>query len=273
MRLLIVFFGILDRGILETHRSLNAFVQNLRKDHSVTIACLDIAVPVVDDVPRCFGARNLLNCDVYMAYSDEFVRRRMRHTEPVSFDSSYYTPRLNRNAMVQLFIEQKVADYLHNVAALHDIAIVSSSDFLFMNEFDARALENSSHNSVMTSMQQNGADGYTNGFYVGQPQSVSKVMSRLRDIKNLTKKVKDYEYMLRSAFELHNVRHIPMQPWFFMKIRANCRVAWPVPYMSRTGRNPQTMHYYSKYRETKAVIERKRDCTCEHGGHRPHTAK
>lgn len=268
MRLLVVFFGVLDRGILETHHSLNAFVRLLKRDHDVTIACIDNATPIIDQLPRCFSAQRLLNCEIYMAYSTAFRRKEMRDVEPITFDKSYYTPLHNRNAMQQLYIEQKVADYLKNVAALHDIAIVSSSDFLFMNKFDASILKNISHNSVRTSMQQNGAAGYTNGFYVGQPYSVMKVMGRLQDIKNLTIQVKDYEFMLKSAFDLYNVQHIPMRPWFFMKIRANCKVVWPVAYMSRTGHNPETLYYYKKYIATKALIEKKKDCVCSRSSHK-----
>ena len=162
MKLLVVFFGALDRGILETHKTLSAFVDRLRTDHAVTVACVDNAVSRLDGVPRCHSARRLLNCDVHVAYSEAFITHEMQHIKTIRFKS--YTPRLNRNAMMQLFSEQKVADYLRNVERIYDATIISSSDFLFMDEFDTRSLQNVSDNYVMTSMQQNGANGYTNGF-------------------------------------------------------------------------------------------------------------
>ena len=89
--------------------------------------------------------------------------------------------------MLQLFSEQKVADYLASTSSSYDTVIASSSDFLFMNHFEVGLLQNVTENAVITSVQQNGHNGYTNGFYIGKPRSVINVMSRLRSMANITK--------------------------------------------------------------------------------------
>jgi len=169
---------------------------------------------------------------------------------------------MNVNAMNQLYAEQMVSDYLRNEGLLYKYVIATSSDYLFMNEFNNSLLRSIPPNSVMTSIQQNGANGYTNGFYVGMVSSVMKIMNRLHDIPNITTQVRDYEFMLRSAFVFHNINHIPIHPWYFMKVRANCQVVWPVPYMSRTGRNPQTRLYYDIFQNTTNFMKGMKDCTC-----------
>ena len=99
---------------------------------------------------------------------------------------------MNVHAMNQLYAEQMVSDYLRNEGLLYKYVIATSSDFLFMNEFNNSLLRSIPQNSVMTSIQQNGANGYTNGFYVGMVSSVMKIMNRLHDIKNITTQVRDY---------------------------------------------------------------------------------
>lgn len=260
---LVAFFGVLDRGLVKTHATLNDFVRGLKQNYSVTVACFDVALHAVDGMPRCFEARERLNCDVYVAHSERRLRQTLARTPTIVFDRPYYTAQKDANAMVQLYSEQMVSDFLRREGARYSHVIASGADLLFMNAFDASLVRGTPlRKTVQTSVQQNGHQGYTNAFYVGEPRSVMHVMNRLHDAPNITRHVHDYEFMLRSAFEFHRIQHRPIQPWFFMKVRANCEVVWPVGYFSRVGRNPNTSKYASVFRQTVSSMKRKTDCTC-----------
>lgn len=261
--LLITFFGVLDRGIYETYPVLNRFVERMRSEYTVTVACFDIRRSRVDEVARCFDASRLLACDEYVGRNESQIRRALSKVKPITFSRSYYTAKMNANAMAQLYSEQMVADHLFKHARSYDYVVACSSDLFFMDELDPRRLRALKTNEVMTSNQQNGANGYTNGFYIGSPLAVAKIMSRLRDINALTRVVHDYEYMLRCAFELNNVSHVSLTPWYFLKIRADCRAVWPVTYMKRVGRVPSVFKYYTKMRKKQKSLIGRTNCTCK----------
>ena len=261
-RLLVAFFGVLDRGIYETYPVLNRFVARLKSEYSVTVSCFDMRRPYVDDTVRCYDARRLLQCDDYIGHNESQIRRALSKVKTITFTRSYYTGKMNANAMAQLYGEQMVANYLFEHAHAYEYVVASSSDLFFMDELDVSRVRALTPNQVMTSDQQNGANGYTNGFYIGAPLAVAKVMKRLEDVRALTRGVHDYEYMLRCAFELHNVSHVSLTPWYFMKIRGNCRAVWPVTYAKRVGRVSSVVTYYRKATRTQWKLKTRKSCSC-----------
>ncbi len=271
--LLVAFFGVLDRGILGTHQRLNALVEQLRRHFSVTVGCFDVAMSAVDGMPRCFHARQLLGCDVYVAHSEALVRQTLARTRTVQFDRRVYSARTNANAMVQLYNEQMVSDYVRVHAGRYEYVVASSADLLYMDRLNLTAVLRLQPGEVLTSTQQDGANGYTNGFYIGAPDSIQRITSRLRDLNHLLTEVRDYEFLLRAAFVHHNITRVRLEPWYFMKIRASCQAVWPVTYVSRIGVRASTRRYYNAVRNATAFTwkpsapsfldgVRNRSCAC-----------
>ena len=274
--LLVAFFGVLDRGIVGTHQRLNALVEQLRRHFSVTVGCFDVAMSAVDGMPRCFHARQLLGCDVYVAHSEALVRQTLARTRTVQFDQRVYSARTNANAMVQLYNEQMVSDYVRVHAGRYEYVVASSADLLYMDRLNLTAVLRLRPGEVLTSTQQDGANGYTNGFYIGAPDSIHRITSRLRDLDHLLTEVRDYEFLLRAAFVHHNITRVRLEPWYFMKIRASCQAVWPVTYVSRIGVRASTRRYYNAVRNATAFTwkpsapsflggVRNRSCACATG--------
>ena len=65
--ILVVFFGILDRGIIKTHKKLNNFVDRLREHYSITIACFDF------ETEKIFEIRKFV-CDFFCSCEKWFRR-------------------------------------------------------------------------------------------------------------------------------------------------------------------------------------------------------
>ena len=74
------------------------------------------------------------------------------------------------------------------------------------------------------------ANGFANGFYIGAPLLVAKVMRRLDDAKLWQPRPPHaYESHLKRAFELHRIERRPT-PMIFFKVRADGSVVWQ-PYL------------------------------------------
>ena len=94
------------------------------------------------------------------------------------------------------------------------------------------------------------AMGYTNGFYIGHPRPVARVLLRFLHWNEDLPTKHDYEYLLKKAFQRHGLQRRVTRV-LFEKIRAPVCVAWcnnkralcrrpeglhPVPVRMRPGR-------------------------------------
>ena len=68
LRVLVAFFGLLDRGIYVSGPSIqNKIISPLRQRFRVRVACFDLVADIADGTSTCRTARVQLTCDVYKA--------------------------------------------------------------------------------------------------------------------------------------------------------------------------------------------------------------
>lgn len=160
-----------------------------------------------------------------------------------------YSASATKRALNQLAAEAAAARLARSVARETgaEFIVAISSDLYLLNPLPPLTTRAIRAGSVWTSSQMDGDGGFTNGLYAGTVTDVARVMSRIDVVPACCLTLnRDYERLLRVAgFERHNLtRRIIYNPdgspYLFFKIRATCRVNWPVGWFSRTGRNPMT---------------------------------
>ena len=137
------------------------------------------------------------------------------------------------NGMRQLFIEDRVAKFLKRNHQRFDAAIAAVPDNLVL--FDvrladvARAIE---MNDAMFIPNFRDHGGYTNGYYIGAPQVLARVMRRLHEMDSYSETVLNgtdhdlgYEGFLTCALRAHRVRRLVTAQQFF-RVRASRHVGW-----------------------------------------------
>ena len=139
---------------------------------------------------------------------------------------------LTRNAFRQLYVEWQVSEFLSVNSGKFDVAIATGSDFLFVKEISTLDVLSAARNSdVVFTTNMNDAGGFTNGFYIGHPETLSKVLRRYSEFHEFPGSDSyfqaDYEKVLKDAFEYNNVsRKVTDMP--FCKVRAN-NFVWVPP--------------------------------------------
>ena len=77
--------------------------------------------------------------------------------------------------------------------------------------------------------------GFTNGYYIGSPHSVAKIMDRYSSFPDPNRTALSYENVLQRAFVNHRVRRADTEQVFF-KVRNNGKVQWSGGMGSAGGR-------------------------------------
>ena len=113
------------------------------------------------------------------------------------------------HAKRQLFSEFQVGTFLQQHQTDYAAAVVIGSDIYVPRPLSPadieRVIQRKSGVEILTTNNNNGAGGVTNGFYVGNPKAISSVMMRLTDAGNFPE-VADYEHQLRRAFDRHRIK-------------------------------------------------------------------
>ena len=101
-----------------------------------------------------------------------------------------------------------------------------------MNQVNLADIQSSIDSSVVyTTNVNNGAlwrngvpySGYTNGFYIGAPHLLIKILKRYSILDKLLPTDADYEYLLKTVFTLNNIKQKTTDLKFF-KVRSNKRI-------------------------------------------------
>lgn len=158
------------------------------------------------------------------AFSYYPTSHKVPYTSPKKLATAV-SERRHLNAMRQLYSERAVGRFLQHTQ--YDVAVVCSSDLylalpLHMPDiWSAISLPNVLWTTAINDAGLREKTGFTDGFYIGQPESLSKVLRRLDEsaLWSLPSPY-DYEVFLRRAFDHHGlVRKVT--PMVFFKVRAN----------------------------------------------------
>ena len=252
MRVVVCVFGVLARSIhLVWPTVVRRILQPLRRDgHSIYIVGFNLDVgntSTVDGIRLNRSRTALVRFDAYdeaiQTEVDAEIDRICPGLACRTFDD-YGARTLNiRNAFRQLHSEMRVARFLRsNVsrgldASRYDAAIFLGPDFHLAMDVDVAAVRRAAaERGAVFTTRMNDADGYTNGFYIGHPVPLAKIMSRFYAHTKLMalelgqrydgqRLPHNYEVLLRRAFVRHKIQRLTTSGVFF-KIRANGHPFW-----------------------------------------------
>jgi hypothetical protein len=100
----------------------------------------------------------------------------------------------------QLWQESAVADFLRSSS--YDLAVAMESSIYPPTPIATTDIARIQKGLVLRTAN-NDAGGYTNGLYVGKPQDMASIMSRLTPM--YLSEAHDYEHQLKRAFDQHNL--------------------------------------------------------------------
>jgi hypothetical protein len=162
-----------------------------------------------------------------------------------SFSLPYYwrwphSPRVVQNSMRQMYSEARLGAMLRAHASQLDVAVVTGPDFYLNLDVSVRDVlrvarrSPDAQNLVFLSRTQE-ISGFTNGYYIGSPHSVAKIMDRYSSFPDPNRTALSYENVLQRAFVNHRVRRADTEQVFF-KVRNNGKVQWSGGMGSAGGR-------------------------------------
>lgn len=206
-------FGVAQRSrgcADETHRKHILRVLE-RQGYQVHVYVIEL-VPGVDEMvdgvrwthSNCSTEHDV--CETITSPEIEKVVREVCAKVVCKYRSDYSEVTI-QNAVKSLYLEYKVALYLRNHLDTFDIAFSISSDIWLprdVDEDDIKRVVNMSDANLFTT-QNNDAQGYTNGFYMGKPRPLQTIMSRFEDLGKTLPTKKDFEHQLKVAFDQHQI--------------------------------------------------------------------
>eukprot|EP00964_Phaeocystis_antarctica_P158886 scaffold129766_cov69-Phaeocystis_antarctica.AAC.3 len=235
LRVLVAFYGALNRGVLLSGPSLREqLVAPLRSApfvQKVHVLCTGLDSAQMDGVRVCGHAGELLGCDELLTHPEADVlgsvaRLCNASAHACTFSHWFYRrEQVTQRAMVQLHEENRVAWYLREHGHRYDLVVVSSPDLYLVRPIvlaDVQSVALAGGSVVLTGGT-NDWFGYQNGWYAGKPRDVALITNRFEDAPRYRRPWVDYEGLLRSAFEHHGVQR-RVTPLYFFKVRATCQM-------------------------------------------------
>lgn len=133
------------------------------------------------------------------------------------------------NIFRQMYAESRVGEYISDHEDEYDVIVSFVPDLYFVINITVdNVLAASKNESIVWTTAHYDWDGYTNGYYIGHPKPMSKIMRRFEIVEKLTgitEWVPNYETILKRAFQFHSITR-RITPEVFFKIRANKKVKW-----------------------------------------------
>ena len=157
----------------------------------------------------------------------------------VTCKMSYYDDITMKNAIRQMYSEYRVGLFVEKNKNKYDSVIVCGPDFYLLNNINLEHVNNTIINPIVYTTRVNQAHGYTNGFYIGNPHSIIKILKRYETLSDNIPTDKDYEFVLKKSFDDNKV-NTDLTEMLFFKIRANKNIA----------RQGIMVNYYYKYINT-----------------------
>ena len=206
MRVALVLFGVIPRSIRWTWPVFERqLLEPLRaRGHVVDIYGFNVEVhsPVVDDMPLNQSDVALVPFAALDSWRQEDIDSVIARLCPdgvlkcKSFDDqalpysrdARVDVKVGRsmstkgymNAFRQLHTEMRVARFM--ASSSHDVAIAAVPDLHLAKKIDAAELHRAASDpAVAFTTTVNDAGGYTNGFYIGQPKTLAKVLDRFEN--------------------------------------------------------------------------------------------
>jgi len=228
-KIILCFFGVLNRSIRYTYESIHCnMISILKENFDVDIYVFNNNVEdvLVDSLKVNNDDCKIINVDFFkeekQTYIDSKIQEIKKEIKRFRYD---YPPGQIQNALRQMYSEEKVGLFLENNINKYKAAVVCGPDYYLMKPINVLDIKKCFNNksSVFTTIV-NVGQGYTNGFYIGNLLPISKILKRYSLVEQLLPTNKDYEYLLKRAFEINNIEN-HVTDMIFIKIRNNKKIA------------------------------------------------
>lgn len=239
-KIVVCLTGVVNRSIQHTWMSIqDNLIEPLQKKYDVEIAIFNNNVEdcFVDGVLVNNKDMSVISHNYLYEYKQKEIDREIEQMKGYEIDySPYFTGKLKQNAFRLLYIESKVAEFIETNKNVYEYVVVSNADYFYVNQFPIDSLTTINENSLGTCHHLD-AGGITDGFYVGCPNTIYKLMNRIHTHELVVKDKSygcSYEKQLQQWFLLNNITRIKLK-LVFVKIRANLHIAgshmsqWSIP--------------------------------------------
>ena len=221
---LVVFYGVLGRGIRHSYNSHKRHILDVLKkkniQYDVLVVNNNIGDEIIDGVQIDNDDYKIIEYDKYIELKQVDIDNVVKMTYPdyndfFINDKCYVYEYIRKNVMRQSYIEHIVSQ---NLDECYDKVIVVCSDFKLSHDLPLDNILN--NDSVVVSHLYPFRGGFTDGLYMGSTKSVKLVLNHFPLFYEFLKKGKlAYEWIISRSFEHHNVS-ASVKKIFFKKLRA-----------------------------------------------------
>ena len=229
-KIVVCITGVVNRSIKYTWDSINDnIIDQLKKEYEVHIAVFNNNVEdcKVDGVKVNNNDMSIIPYDFLFEYKQTFIDIELKKIKGDDKDFSSYDVWKNqkKNGLRQMYIECKVANFLDKNKDKYTYALVSNADYFYINKFPLECISNIRKNIIGTSHHWEACGMCTDGFYIGQLNTISKIMKRIHYYYGVIQKYNypkclNYERILNECINHNNISRLKIDI-FFLKIRAN----------------------------------------------------
>ena len=228
-KIVVCLTGVVNRSIRYTWQSIqDNLIEPLQKDYQIHIAVFNNNVEdsLVDGVPINNRDMSIIPHDYLFEYKQTDIDREIKQMD--GYEKEYppnLSGKLKQNAFRLMYIESKVAEFLTKNKDVYEYVIVSNADYFYLNQLDVNYLQNIKEHTIGTCHHWEYGSMCTDGFYVGFPCSIIKLMNRIFMYDQLAttyknKSIINYERILNQSFLYHKLQRLKLD-FYFLKIRAN----------------------------------------------------
>lgn len=237
-KIVICITGVVNRSIKYTWDSINDnIIDQLKKEYEVDIAVFNNNVEdcKVDGIQLNNNDMSIIPYDFLFEYKQSFIDAEVKKIEGEDKDFSSYVCWKNQkqNGLRLMYAESQVANFLDENKDKYTFALVSNADYFYLNKFPLECIGNIRENIIGTCHHWEAGDMYTDGFYIGQINTISKIMKRIHYYYGVIQKYKNpkglnYERILNACINHNNISRLKIDI-FFLKIRANLHLKNSAP--------------------------------------------
>lgn len=229
-------FGVIPRSIKFTYNSIKTMIVDELK--TVSNIEVDIIVFNLNIKDATIDGKTVNQDDIKIIENIVYYEEDFQENADIETFKRYgnvngeilrmrrdFSPKLILNSMRQLYSEYRLGLMLEKVKHKYVSSIVCGPDYFLLNKINVTDINNSILNkNVIYTTPTNPADGCTNGFYIGHPETMVKLLKRYELIGIIFPTNKDYEYTVLRALQMNNIYGMITNMIFF-KIRNDKSIA------------------------------------------------
>lgn len=227
-KICLCFFGVIPRSIKYTIQSIeHNIIKQLKQKYIIDIFVFNLNVENTRVDGNILNQEdiNLINYTFYEEdkQSDLDIEIKKLYDMGICKMRNDYSNIEIINSVRQMYSEYKVGCFLEKNKDNYKGAVICGPDYYIVNNLDINTDYFSYDNTIYTT-RVNDAQGITNGFYIGTINSLVPVLKRYENITEYLPTDKDYENILKRAFDKNNIicKKIDL---LFVKIRSNKKIA------------------------------------------------